>query len=278
MKTRAQRKELPASTAMSARHRSRNGGAFLRLLVFLIVAGVLLMLIKEVAHEVLTPPYSYTATNNAVTITPYAGLADFIGGDVNLPGKLDGMPVTAIGDNAFAERRTLTGMMIPDSITCIGTAAFSNCTRLGSIMIGSGVTNIGDSAFQGCVNLTSIAIPDNVTSIGAMAFADCTNLTDVALGNGVVTIGTKAFAGCINLPRISIPRSVTNIGDWAFLDCTNLASFCIEGNSPIPSRVFGNGSTTTVYYLPGNKGWGPTFGKHQSAKWTLPPEHTNATP
>ena len=70
-------------------------------------------------------------------------------------------------------------MIIPDSVTSIGSLAFCDCDKLTSVTIGNSVTSIGDFAFSGCSGLTSVTIPNGVTSIGESAFEACTGLTSV---------------------------------------------------------------------------------------------------
>lgn len=66
---------------------------------------------------------------------------------------------------------------IHEDTKLIADNVFSECKRVGSIIIPDGVTSIGDSVFYGCTSLTSIVIPDSVTSMGLDAFFGCTNLT-----------------------------------------------------------------------------------------------------
>lgn len=72
-------------------------------------------------------------------------------------------------------------VVIPDGVTAIGEEAFKDCESLTGINIPDGVTDIGFSAFCGCESLTSLRIPDSVTSIGKWAFEHCKSLTSVTI-------------------------------------------------------------------------------------------------
>ena len=130
-----------------------------------------------------------------------------------------------------------TSVSIPNSVTSIGSRAFSSCRGLTSISIPNSVTSIGSYAFSSCRGLTSISIPNSVTSIGEGAFKGCSGLTSISIPNSVTSIGYYAFFDCSGLTSISIPNSVTSIGDGAFFDCRGLTSIKVEsGNNVYDSR------------------------------------------
>ncbi len=64
-------------------------------------------------------------------------------------------------------------VVIPNSVTGIGTVAFGGCTGLTHIEIPNSVTGIGEGAFEGCTGLTHIEIPNSVTKIDDYAFSGC---------------------------------------------------------------------------------------------------------
>ena len=61
-----------------------------------------------------------------------------------------------IKDHAFYEKGKLVSVVIPDSVTSIGTLAFYYCYSLKSIVIPDRVTSIGRSAFSGCSSLKTV--------------------------------------------------------------------------------------------------------------------------
>ena len=118
--------------------------------------------------------------------------------------------VRIICNNAFFCCRSLTDIVLPDSVTSIGDKAFYRCSSLTSFVIPNGVTRIGNGAFLGCSSLKEVAIPDSVTSIEDGAFASCRSLSNIVIHDGVTGIGDGAFWGCSSflIKYISIPKSV----------------------------------------------------------------------
>ena len=99
--------------------------------------------------------------------------------EIVIPSTYNGIPVTAIGANAFCENNRITSVIIQSNVTIIDNAAFIRCQSLKSVIIGDSVTKICTYAFRDCINLTSITIPSSVTSIGNSVFLGCKRLTDV---------------------------------------------------------------------------------------------------
>ncbi len=93
-------------------------------------------------------------------------------------------------------------LVIPNSVTSIGDAAFAGCSGLTSVTIPNSVTSIGNSAFSGCSGLTSVTIPNRVTTICDYAFYKCSGLTFVTIGSGVKTFGYYVFANCSELTDV----------------------------------------------------------------------------
>ena len=165
------------------------------------------------------------------------GIGDCTDTDIVIPSLYSELPVTSIGDSAFAGCRGLTSITIPDSVTSIGNHAFDMCNSITSIDIPDSVTSIGDRAFHWCSALTSIDISDSVTSIGDGAFSRCYDLTNITIPDGVTSIGNSMFFECSDLTGIVIPDSVTSIGIDAFLDCTSLTDVYYTGTEEEWSNI-----------------------------------------
>ena len=192
--------------------------------------------------------YSVNDAGDGVTITKYNGEAK----TVVIPSELGGKPVTAIGEKAFYQNKTITSVKIPEGVTSIGKQAFFVCSSLKEVRIPEGVTSIGNSAFaqtnlteveipksvknieqyafNGCNNLEEVTIPGGVQSTGDHAFAHCSSLKQVIISDGVEIIGRSAFDGCRSLTEVTIPKSVTSIEWGAFADCDALKTVYYGGS------------------------------------------------
>ena len=258
--------------------------------------ALLLVLSLTATAVVQSQDFAYTTNSGTITITGSScGSVACLVGAVSIPSVINGLPVVGIGDEAFFPDYGLTQVTLPDTLTFIGNGSFWGCSGLTNIVIPPGVTNIGLGAFSQCSSLVSVNIPNGVQNIES-TFFECSSLTNITIPTGVINIGQSAFDSCSRLSNVTIPDSVTNIGMAAFFLCTALTNFTIgssianigpeafglcsnlagvffKGNSPsggqdgVANPVFENDSSATVYYLPGTKGWGATFGGAPTKLW-----------
>ena len=142
--------------------------------------------------------FEYTVTGDEATITGYTGPAK----NIVIPSELGGKKVTAIGNEAFQEKTTITSVTIPEGVTSIGSYAFENCTSLTEVKIPKGVKSIGEAAFGNCSSLTQVTIPEGVTSIENITFVSCTSLTEVTIPKSVESIKYAAFNVCDALKTV----------------------------------------------------------------------------
>lgn len=181
-------------------------------------------------------------------------------GDVVIPEKYKGMPVTAIGDSAFLLCEELTSVTIPEGIKSIGNSAFDGCSALTEISLPQSLESIGNSAFFGCKNLKKINFSDGLQKIGDFAFHRCTSLVEVVLPESVTTVGGALFCECYSLERCVLSQNITELPSLSenasgahglFFDCGSLKEITLPQNiTYIPELTFGGCGSLTEIEIP----------------------------
>ena len=136
--------------------------------------------------------------------------------------------------------------IIPNGVTIIGEEAFYSCIGLSFITIPNSVTEIRRAAFTEC-NLTSITIPNSVTSIGELVISSCSRLTNVYCCAEIVpTTNLRAFIGSplsnitLHVPKASVD-TYKETAPWSgFKEIIELSSM------DVPNEKIGLDGTTTV--------------------------------
>ena len=200
---------------------------------------------------------------------------------VLIPSKYKDKPVVAIAKRAFSNNKTMTEIVIPDSIQTLGEYAFEYCEGLTEIILPEGIENLELGVFFSCESLAKITIPISLKTIAADTFQYCNKsteiyitdikawcgisglgqlmgnatdgvklylngslITDLEIPDGVTQIADRAFFACTSLTSISIPDSVTHFGDYVFYDCVNLQYELQDG-----LKYLGNKNNPYIYLL-----------------------------
>ena len=136
--------------------------------------------------------------------------------------------VTEIEKSAFTASG-VESVSMSDAVNAVGEGAFSNCSKLKSVVLPKGLKELKKSLFSGCSALEAISIPDSVKTLGEGVFSGCAALKEVKIPGEVTVIPKNAFSGCTALESVSIPASVTAIKEAAFDGCTALKNVTFLG-------------------------------------------------
>lgn len=166
-------------------------------------------------------------------------------GELVLPATVnwDGQdyPLKYLASRAFADCKTLTRVVIPETVQNI---------RYYSSYLGE--RNLIKAPFLGCSQLKSIEVAENnqwLCSVdGVLYNHEKTQLFNYPSGaershyvipEGVDAIGAAAFRGSVNLTSVSFPNTLTQIYEEAFYGCDNMEQISLLIMSPpLGSQLF----------------------------------------
>ena len=172
-------------------------------------------------------------------------------GEFEVPSEIDGKPVVAIGYGLFRDSKNITSVIIPASVTNIGSRVFhfsyglTNITVLaenpayksidgilyskdgrvlvccpydksGEIVISEGTEIIGSDAFENNRGVESVVFPEGLLQIADYAFWNCNGLTDIVFPTTVTTVGNSAFGACYGVTNIVLNEGLLSVGYGAF--------------------------------------------------------------
>ena len=224
-------------------------------LISLLIAGILAINFAAPGgvRALTSDGFTYTVEDGAVTLTDCDGTCPT---NLVLPTTLGGLPVTKVGDGAFAS------------------------LGLTSVTLGDSLVSIGQSAFM-FNSISTLVVPNSVISIGEQAFG-WNPIASLTLGSSVATIGTSAFE-TNRLTTLNFPASLTSLDTYAFLG-NQLTSVLFFGNAPVSGSLvfYENPDLTAVLRFPSATGWGATISGVPVASIeypavTLPPTISGST-
>lgn len=172
-----------------------------------------------------------------------------------IPAQYKGLPVKAIGENAFASVK-VSEVVLPETVTEICDRAFFSHEYLEKINLESVVT-IGNYAFDNCKLLADINI-SSAETLGEYAFS-ATALTEVTIPESVTSIGRGAFSSCKSLARVNyLARNSADLTypDSAFASYNDespyISLYIGEAVTRIPNSLFCNARIGSLEFAQGS--------------------------
>lgn len=154
-------------------------------------------------------------------------------------------PCTAIDDGAFANMQGLETLVIPESVTTLGSGAevgIASNSSITTVDIQAPITAFESWLFYNMPKLTTVTTAKKITDVGESAFRDCTAFSDASAyqKDDVVTIGSAAFYNTAVTGKVESLRDNKLIqGDVS----TDLTRYAAIGSYAVKVD---NGDTVTI--------------------------------
>lgn len=228
---------------------------------FLCWISICIPVYGKVQKEKVRSQFQYIeifGVREGICITKYLGDKK----NIVIPNKINGKPVTEIGDWAFANNKSVQKVTTPSGsfLKKIGKNAFSNCNNLQNVdFTSSQLEIVEENTFFECYMLKQARFPNNLKSIGARAFYNNTMLEEIDFGDGIEQIGAMTFYHCVRLTSIVLPKGIKQLSSIenekeqgaVFYECTSLKSVSLgEGIKTIPEKTFYGCSALEILKLP----------------------------
>lgn len=173
--------------------------------------------------------------------------------------------MTEVGEDIFADCKTLRGVKLPEGVAHIEGAAFQGCNILEKLNFPAKLTSVGDNAFRSCLSLELDNLPNSLLYVGREAFCDVplkalkldrkvemgagafsnTPITEIEMATPCDSILGETFSNCPNLTKITIGEGLKYIGYNAFSNSPikeanlpstlrDISSYAFRGSSYCP--------------------------------------------
>ncbi len=217
------------------------------------------------------PPYAFYDCNFEAVFLPEStsviGDFAFYGNEKLVYIPLADTALTAVGDWAFTNCRSLLSLVLPATVDRMGFAMLEGCCKVESLtvpFVGASRTPMEEETEAGDVVLTAdhfayifgarayvhaqsyvpaslicVTLQAGCGDIPANAFFECASIREVVIPDGVTAVGRRAFYSCEKLSALSLPDSVREIGDDALHGCIRLVQVDLgEGLTTLGVQAF----------------------------------------
>lgn len=176
--------------------------------------------------------------------------------EVTLPKSLAKVDTAWTDVSPFVSCENLKKVVFQDGLVKIPDYILNGASSVTEIVIPDSVTTIGTSAFEKLGQLQSIALPKNLTTINRKAFSECSSLSSISFPDTVTTLGGNSFYACNRLTEVTLPKNLAKVdtfwsGESPFTSCENLETVTFqEGTVTIPSDILNNTSSVKQVVIP----------------------------
>lgn len=231
---------------MNKGHKANNHGSLLRLLMallFLFINGNLFAIDFEV-NGIL-----YTTSNNTNNNVKVTGKNKSYSGAITIPETVlyQGTiyAVTSIGEDAFYGDKSITSIVIPQSITFIDESAFWGCENIEAVYI---------SSIDSWINITFDNSSGNPLHYAHHLYVDGIEVNDIVIPEGITLLDDYAFTGFVGLKSVTLPSTLEGLSR-EFRGCANLEKVISKSITPpgIEDKVsgpFDNISPNAILQVP----------------------------
>ncbi len=217
--------------------------------------------------------YTIKSYNVTDTVAEYISQGNFAAipaadRDLVIPATYKDIPVKKIAPSAFANQLFIRSIVIPASVTEIGSACLAGCTNLESLTVAHvgkaaegnvndektlaylfGTTEVtgatsttvsynasGSKAYFIPNSLKTVTITGNV--VPNYALNGFSGVEEVVFAGTVEEIGAHAFENCASLYKIALDETTTVVGDYAFAGCKTIAALDLSKVATIGEHAF----------------------------------------
>ena len=129
-----------------------------------------------------------------------------------VPDTYNGLPITAIGDNAFDSiAQGLRSISLPDTVTYIGDRVFLS-SSITHIKLPRDLTYIGEYAFAHSA-VKTVDFNDKLEYSADSAFQN-SKITVANIPDSVTHLGSNCFADCYYLKELTLPKYITELPSY----------------------------------------------------------------
>lgn len=145
--------------------------------------------------------------NDTITITGYSGT----GGDITIPSTIEDKRVSTIAYSAFSNNLSITGVTVEEGLGAIEHNAFYGCKNLVELLLPDTITSIGSAAFANCGLKNTNGFSELMYINYLYLDLDDNDITDLSGLKGLSNLTSVRLKGNVNLEDITPLKTLNNL-------------------------------------------------------------------